>query len=97
MARAPSAATQRRTRAHERFLIAWETKHGDIAGAAMTPGGVVQSFTLAATPADERNPIVAGVKAGRFALAYEVIVEDQHRELVARTVDFKAFHRRAAR
>ncbi|HKS21452.1 MAG TPA: hypothetical protein VJZ76_01540 [Thermoanaerobaculia bacterium] len=80
----------------ERFLIAWEA-HGDIYGAAMTPEGQVQPFTLVATATDGLNPIVVGVKPGRFALAYEVRVDDQHRELVARTVDFKVFHRRAAR
>jgi len=51
----------------------------------------------AATPADERNPVVVGVKPGRFALAYEVIVDDQHRELRFRYVDFVQFRRRAAR
>jgi len=80
----------------ERFLIAWQSAH-DIAGATLTRDGHVQTFTLVATTADERDPIVVGVMPGRFALAYEVQIDPEHRQLNFRYVDFKVFHRRAAR
>ena len=57
----------------------------------------MQAFTLLDSPADERDPIVVGVMPGRFALAYEVQIDPEHRELNFRYVDFKVFHRRAAR
>jgi len=57
----------------------------------------VQAFTLFDSPADERDPIVVGVMPGRFALAYEVQIDPEHRQLNFRYVDFKVFHRRAAR
>ena len=79
----------------ERFLIAWASD-GDIAGASMTPDGRVDTFTLAATAADERAPLVVGVMPGRFALAYEIRIDDQHRQLAMRYVDFKVFSRRHA-
>ena len=80
----------------ERFLIAWQSAH-DIAGATLTPDGHVQTFTLVATAADERDPIVVGVIPGRFGLAYEVRVDEQHRQLNFRYVDFKAFRQRPSR
>lgn len=87
----------------ERFLIVWQTRSPsdpftyDLAGASLTLDGRVQTFTLLATPDDERNPIVVGVMPGRFALAYEVRADEQHRQLAARYVDFKVFRRRASR
>jgi len=80
----------------QRFLVAWESD-GDLAGAVLLPNGLLQNVTLATGPGEERNPLVVGVMPDRFALAYEVQVDDAHRELRFRTVDFKVFHRRAAR
>ena len=57
----------------------------------------MQTFALVATAADERDPIVVGVIPGRFALAYEVRVDEQHRQLNFRYVDFKAFRQRPSR
>ena len=87
----------------ERFLVAWQVRSAsdptsfDIAAAALTPDGRVQPFNVADTTADERNPIVTAVKPGRFVLAYEVAADAGRRQLVARTIDFKVFRRRAAR
>ncbi|HYU23729.1 MAG TPA: hypothetical protein VEO74_00880, partial [Thermoanaerobaculia bacterium] len=78
----------------ERFLIAWPSG-SDIVGATLMPDGRFQNFTLAAAPA--RNPIVVGVMPGRFALAYEVQIDPEHRQLDFRYVDFKVFHRRPSR
>jgi hypothetical protein len=80
----------------QRFLVAWESD-GDLAGAVLQPNGLLQNVTLATGPGQERNPLVVAVMPDRFALAYEVQVDDAHRELRFRTVDFKVFHRRAAR
>jgi hypothetical protein len=78
----------------ERFLIAWPSG-SDIVGATLMPDGRFQNFTLAAAPA--RNPIVIGIKPGRFALAYEVQIDPEHRQLNFRYVDFKVFRQRPSR
>jgi hypothetical protein len=80
----------------QRFLVAWESG-GDLAGAVLLPNGLLQDVMLATGPGQERNPLVVAVMPNRFALAYEVQVDDAHRELRFRYVDFVQFHRRAAR
>ncbi|HEY6138175.1 MAG TPA: hypothetical protein VI670_10475 [Thermoanaerobaculia bacterium] len=80
----------------QRFLVAWESG-GDLAGAVLLPNGLLQNVMLATGPGQERNPLVVAVMPNRFALAYEVQVDDAHRELRFRYVDFVQFHRRAAR
>ena len=57
----------------------------------------MQAFTLLDSPADERDPIVVGVMPGRLALGYEGRVDEQHRQLAARYVDFKTFRQRPSR
>jgi len=71
----------------ERFLIVWQAAH-DIVGATLAPDGRRGDVTLVATPADERNPLVVPVAPGRFVLAYEINVDEQHRRLAMRYVDF---------
>ena len=73
----------------ERFLVVWQSGH-EIVGAASMPGGGFDNFTLVTTPADAQRPLVVAVRPGRFALAYEVPVDAEHRQLAWRSIDFNA-------
>lgn len=75
----------------EHYVVVWRTRTAagdyDVIGAAIDRNDTVTPLSIATSTADERDPSVIAIGAGRFLVAYEKI-GDGGRRLAGRFLDF---------
>ena len=76
----------------ERYVVVWRTTSSagrhDIAGASLDGNGIVTSFSVASSSADELDPSIVAVGKGVFLIAYETVSDV--RRIAGRYVTFGA-------
>lgn len=67
----------------ERYVVVWRTTTAagdhDIVGASIDRSGTVSRFSIATSPADERDPSVFATAAGTFLVTYEKFIGSERR------------------